>query len=236
LERHRYGGGRSRFGELFVPAGSGPHPAAVVIHGGFWRARYDRTLMHDLCRDLSASGWAAWNLEYRRLGFLAGGGWPATFEDVAAGIDHLADLPALDLDTVVVIGHSAGGHLALWAASRERPRVPVTHVLAQAAISDLREAARLGLSGRAAARLVGGHEERYPLASPIERLPIGIPQVLVHGEDDGIVPVAMSLRYYEAAIAAGDPADLVVLPATGHFEHIDPRTEAWAAVRDRLPA
>lgn len=236
MERRSYARGRSRFGELFLPPRGGPHPVAVVLHGGFWRARYDRRLMHGLCRDLTASAWAAWNLEYRRLGLLDRGGWPATFEDVGAGIDHLAELPGLDLRRVVAIGHSAGGHLALWAASREHPRVPVTHVVAQAAVSDLREAARLGLGANAAARLVGGRADRYPLASPVERLPLGTPQLLVHGADDGIVPVAMSLRYHEAALAAGDPAELVVLPDTGHFEHLDPRADAWAAVRERLPA
>lgn len=236
VSRHRYGRGRSRFGELFRPEGEEPRPVAVLIHGGFWRRRYDRTLMRDLCRDLAASGWVAWNLEYRRLGLLGGGGWPETFEDVAAGIDHLAELQGLDLGTVVTIGHSAGGHLALWAAARDRPRVAVTYAVGQAAVSDLREAARMRLSGGVAERLVDGREDRYPLASPIELLPLGVPQLLVHGEEDGIVPLAMSLDYYEAAIAAGDPAELVVLPGTGHFEHIDPRTEAWAAVKDRLPA
>ena len=98
--RSSYGAGRSRFGELHLPERVGPHPVAVLLHGGFWRRRFDRTLMDGLCRDLTASGWAAWNLEYRRLGFLAGGGWPATFEDVAAGIDHLATLSDVDLGEV----------------------------------------------------------------------------------------------------------------------------------------
>lgn len=239
--RSRYGGGRSRFGELHLPVRAGPHPVAVLLHGGFWRRRYDLTLMDGLCRDLAACGWAAWNLEYRRLGLLAGGGWPETFDDVAAGIDHLATLRNLDvdLDTVAAIGHSAGGHLALWAASRKRPRVPVTHVAAQAPVADLREAARLGLSGDAAPKLLGGdphrRPQRYAAASPLERLPLAVPQLLVHGEEDGIVPVSMSLRYHDAALAAGDPVELVVLPATGHFEHLDPRSDAWAAVKDWLP-
>lgn len=237
--RSSYGAGRSRFGELHLPEREGPRPVAVLLHGGFWRRRFDRTLMDGLCRDLATSGWTAWNLEYRRLGFLAGGGWPATFEDVAAGIDHLETLQGVDLGTVAAIGHSAGGHLALWAATRERPRVRVTHVVAQAAVADLREAARLGLSGDAVAKLLGGlpdrRSERYAAASPIERLPLGVPQLLVHGEEDGIVPVSMSLRYHDAALAAGDPVELVVLPATGHFEHLDPRSDAWAAVRDWLP-
>ncbi|HEX2045653.1 MAG TPA: alpha/beta fold hydrolase [Gaiellaceae bacterium] len=239
-QRHRYGAARSRFGELFLPVGDGPHPVAVLLHGGFWRRRYDRTLMEPLCRDLAAGGWAAWNLEYRRLGILAGGGWPETFEDVAAGIDHLERLPALDLDRVVAVGHSAGGQLALWAAARERAAVGVTHAVSQAGVVDVREASRLRLSRGAAARLLGGspgrRPERYAAASPIERLPLGVPQLLVHGEEDAIVPVSMSLRYHDAALAAGDAVELVVLPGTGHYEHLDPGSDAWAAVIDWLPA
>jgi acetyl esterase/lipase len=212
---------------------------AVVLHGGFWRARYDRTLMHGLCRDLAAAGWAVWNLEYRRLGLLSGGGWPETIEDVSAGIDRLVEVPRLDLRTVVTIGHSAGGQLALWAASRAQPRVRVTHAVSQAGVNDLREAARLGLSRDAAVKLLGGtpesRPERYRAASPIERLPLGVPQLLVHGEEDGIVPLGMSLAYHDAALAAGDSVELVVLPATGHYEHLDPGSDAWKAVRAWLP-
>ncbi|HEY8858117.1 MAG TPA: alpha/beta hydrolase, partial [Gaiellales bacterium] len=122
---HRYGADQSQVADLHTPAAGEGWPVAVVLHGGFWRERYDRTLMEPLCADLAESGWAAWNLEYRRVG--GGGGWPATFDDVAAGIDHLAAVAApLDRARVVTIGHSAGGHLALWAASRARPGVAVT--------------------------------------------------------------------------------------------------------------
>jgi dipeptidyl aminopeptidase/acylaminoacyl peptidase len=211
----------------------------VLLHGGFWRARYDRTLMHALCRDLAEAGWTAWNLEYRRLGLLSGGGWPETFEDVGDGIDYLAGVPGLDLRTVVAIGHSAGGQLALWAASREQPAVRVSHAVSQAGVNDLFAAARLGLSRDAAAQLLGGapeaRPERYRAASPIERLPLGVPQLLVHGEEDGIVPLAMSLAYHDAALAAGDSVELAVLPDTGHYEHLDPASEAWRAVRAWLP-
>jgi len=125
-----------------------------VIHGGFWRARYGRKLMRPVCRDLAGRGWAAWNIEYRRLGRLSGGGWPCTFEDVASAIDHLADLPPrpLDLARVVSIGHSAGGHLATWAAAwpgralDAEPRVRLTAAVSQAGVVDLRHAWELRLS------------------------------------------------------------------------------------------
>ena len=181
----------------------------------------------------------------------AGGGWPATFADVAAAIDHLAvvegELP-LDLDRVVTIGHSAGGHLALWAGARPglpdgapgaRPAVRVTHAVAQAGVSDLGEAARLGLGGGAVRRLLGGtpveRPEPYALGSPLERLPLGVPQLLVHGEEDDTVPVALSRRYAQAAAASGDRVDLSTLPGVAHFEHIDPSSQAWKIVTDWLP-
>ncbi|MDQ2827153.1 MAG: alpha/beta hydrolase, partial [Actinomycetota bacterium] len=100
-------------GELFLPGGAGPHPVVVVLHGGFWQAMFGRRLMDKVSADLAGAGWAAWNLEYRRVGM--GGGWPATFDDVAAGIDALAGVRGLDLSRVTTLGHSAGGQLALWA-------------------------------------------------------------------------------------------------------------------------
>jgi acetyl esterase/lipase len=195
--------------------------------------------MDELCEDLADAGWAAWNLEYRRLG--AGGGWPATFDDVAAGIDHLDSLagPELELGGVVAIGHSAGGHLAFWSAARETPRVRVTHAVAQAGVVDLAEAARLGLSRGVVHELLAAAPaeapERYALASPAGLLPLGVPQLLVHGGRDEIVPAAMSRSYAEAARAAGDRVDLVVHEQLRHFEHLDPRSPAWRSVRDWLP-
>lgn len=251
---HRYGSHPSQFGELVLPApaAEGPFPVAVVLHGGFWRAAYGRQLMRGLCVDLAARGWAAWNLEYRRLGWVprrAGGGWPATFLDVAAGIDRLGSLieegEPLDLRRVVAVGHSAGGHLALWAAARRTlppgvpgadPHVVVTHAVAQAGVSDLVAAARLGLSSGVARRLLGGSPRRWPdrygLASPAARLPLGIPQLLVHGTRDAIVPAQMSRDYRRAATVAGDPVELAELEGVGHFEHIDPESAAWAVARD----
>ena len=147
----------------------------MVFHGGFWKAQYGRKLMHPLCRDLAARGWAAWNLEYRRLGRLSGGGWPTTFEDMSAGIDHLHEVQApLDLTRVVTIGHSAGGHLAALAATRPWPRVQVTGVVSQAGVLDLR--ARVGVAAlerRRAAAAARHARASSPSATPRRRPPRG---------------------------------------------------------------
>ena len=159
---HRYGALPSQHGELYSPDGEPVRAVAVVIHGGFWRDRYDRHLMDGLCADLAARGWAAWNLEYRRVG-ADGGGWPTTFDDVRAGIDALdeiarteidrTEIDGVPLDRVVTIGHSAGGHLALWAAHA----IPgVTGVVSLAGVTDLRRAYDLGLSSNANRRVSRG--------------------------------------------------------------------------------
>ena len=218
----RYGEHPSQVLELFEPEGQA-RGAAVLIHGGFWRAAYDRRLMDDLCRDLAARGWAAWNLEYRRLG--EGGGWPATFDDVDAGIGQLRASNTV----LLAIGHSAGGHLALWAAARGL----VSHAVAQAGVVDLTEAARLGLSRGVVGELVS--PELHDDTSPAAMLPLGVPQLLVHGEEDDTVPVAMSRAYHAAAVAAGDEVSLVTLPGVGHYEHLDPASDAWRAVVEWLP-
>jgi len=246
LERHRYGPGRSEFGELALPAsGDGPFPVCVLLHGGFWKVQYGRKLMHPLAADLSVRGWAVWNLEYRRLGMSGGGGFPETFDDVAAGIDHLQDLadgavaaaghghPQLDLARVVAIGHSAGGHLAAWAATRRGARVPITAVVSQAGVVDLELAWELRLSGGIVRRLLRGTPEeapaRYADASPAARRPLGVPIRLVHGGRDAVVPPVMSERFAERARAAGDAVDLVVVPEEEHMGHLDPGNELWRA-------
>ena len=242
---HRYGRRRIQAGQLFVPAGPGPHPVAVVLHGGFWQALYGRRLMSGLSADLAANGVAAWNLDYRGVG--GGGGWPATFDDVAAGIDALCTMPGLDPTRVTTIGHSAGGQLALWAAARPglpagtpgaSPAVTVTAAVALAGVLDLVDADRRGIGAGAVSRLLGGGAdavpERYRLASPLERLPLGVPQLLVHGGRDRHVPVDVSARYAEAARAKGDRVDLAVLAEVGHMDLIDPRSAGWAVVVDWL--
>ena len=217
----------------------------VVVHGGYWRARYDRSLMTELCLDLADRGLAAWNLEYRRVG--SGGGWPETFEDIAAGVDALADLDApLDLERVAAVGHSAGGHLAFWAAARPtlpegtpgaRPRVRVGAAVSQAGVLDLRLAAQLGPSAEPTHALLGDfedHRDRYELASPRDRVPLGIPQLVLHGDRDDAVSIRIATSYAGAARAAGDACDLVVLSGTGHLEHIDAGSPAWHVAREWL--
>lgn len=222
----------------------------MVIHGGFWRARYGRRLMHKLCGDLAERGWAAWNLEYRRLGGTSGGGYPQTLEDVAAGIDHLRALadgavasaghghPHLDLTRVVAIGHSAGGHLAAWAATRSGARVPVTAVVSQAGVLDLRAAWEWRLSDGVAAEFLGGAPDAVPErcahASPAERLPLGVPTLLTHGGRDGVVPPEMSERFADAARRAGDDVRVAIEPEEEHMGHIDPANPMWRAVVEWL--
>ena len=227
-----------------MPEGAGPFPAAVLIHGGFWKAQYGRKLMRPLARDLAGRGWAAWNIEYRRIGRLGGGGWPRTFDDVAAGIDHLAELThvSLDLSRVVAIGHSAGGHLAAWAATHDGlnalPRVPLTAAVSQAGVLDLERAWELRLSRGVVRTFLGGTPaevpERYEQASPIRRLPAGVPMLAVHGVLDEDVPAGISREFAEAARAAGDSCELVIVDGEGHYEHLDPASKVWAAVLEWL--
>jgi acetyl esterase/lipase len=214
--RHRYGSDPSQYGVLY-----GEGPVAVLIHGGFWKAEYGLELMDALCADLADRGWAAWNIEYRRLG--NGGGVPCTLDDVSAAIDHLDRLPGVDLSRVVTIGHSAGGHLAAWAATRDHQRVAVTGVVSQAGVLDLERARELRLSNGVVDRFL----KDFPtdVASPIERLPLGVPALLTHGGRDEIVPVEISTRF-----AAASGATLVVEPEEDHFGHLDPANPLWKAV------
>lgn len=212
----RYGDDPSQYGVLY-----GEGPVAVLIHGGFWKAQYGLELMDALAEDLAARGWAAWNIEYRRLG--NGGGVPETLDDVGAAIDRLADVDGLDPSRVVAIGHSAGGHLAAWAATRENPRVAVTGVVSQAGVLDLQRARELRLSDGVVDRFLG--DQPTSLASPIERLPLGIPALLTHGGRDDTVPVEISERF---ARASG--ATLIIEPDEDHYGHLDPDNPLWKAV------
>ena len=200
--RHKYGPDASQFGDLYS---GGDRGVAVLIHGGFWRDRYDLTLMEPLAADLVARGWTAWNIEYRRLG--SGGGVPETLDDVAAAIDHLAEL-GLAGGRVVAIGHSAGGHLAAWAASREDARVPLTGYVSQAGVLDT--------SAPASSGCPTASRSTSCAASPIERLPPAVPGLLVHGSRDDIVPLEIS-----EAFAAARPARSSPSFDEDHFGHLE---------------
>jgi acetyl esterase/lipase len=208
---HRYGEHASQFCELYAvdePAG-----VAVLVHGGFWRARYGLDLERPLAADLVARGWAVWSIEYRRLG--DGGGWPETYDDVRAAIEALP----VSAERVVAIGHSAGGHLAVRAAAD----VPLTAVVSQAGALDLYELWRRGTSDHVVRAFLGGSPdevpERYEAATP---RPPDVPLLLVHGTLDEDVPVEISRGF-----GAGELAEI---PDEGHMEHLDPRSRCWAAV------
>jgi acetyl esterase/lipase len=225
----RYDEDPSQLGELSLPDGA-PRGVVVVIHGGFWKSAFDVSLGRPLAESLVAEGWAAWNLEYRRVGpadLGGGGGTPATFDDVAAGIDALAEVDGLATETVITLGHSAGGHLAAWAAGRTDPAVPVTGVVSQAGVLDLVRAHELDL-GTGAVEALLGHppgpaDTTY---DPYRQLPLDVPVRCVHGSGDAIVPIEISERYVAAASDAGGDATLTTVQGD-HFVVIDPGSDAW---------
>jgi acetyl esterase/lipase len=232
----RYGDDPDQVIDLRRPAGGGPaRPLVVVIHGGFWRAAYDRTHTGPLAADLAARGYPVAQLEYRRTG-QPGGGWPGTFDDVAAG---LAALPRLVTELVpelaagqrpVLLGHSAGGQLALWWAGQ--PAAAVRSVVALAPVADLPAAHRADLGDGAVAGLLGGSPEqvpdRYRYAGPPPRP--DIPVTVIHGDQDLQVPVELSRRWVESARAAGGDVTLVEPPGVDHFALIDPVSASWQVV------
>ncbi len=242
LKAVRYGPFADQVADLHLPTTSRPL-VVCLLHGGYWRMPYGRGQMTEIADDLASRGFAVWNLEYSRLGSPRGG-WPATMDDAASGIDHLAALAAdgvdLDLDRVTVVGHSAGGHLALWAAGRSRSpsaqssRVRVAAAVGLAPIVDLAEAYGSRVGGEAIVELLGGtpsqQPDRYRAASPMEMLPLRVRQLVLHGTADGMVPVDLSRRYVQAAKAAGDAAELIELPGCGHMEYLDPASEAHATL------
>jgi acetyl esterase/lipase len=230
--RLHYGGDPSQFGDLRMPHGKGPHPVAIALHGGFWRAAFDLDYFGHACAALTHAGFATWNVEYRRIGN-PGGGWPGTFDDVAAAADHLAVLAAkypLDLKRVLAIGHSAGGHLALWLAARQKAH----RAISLGGVADLKRAWELRLSSGVVGDLLSGSPgkvpDRYRSASPMELLPLHLPQRLIHGVDDDIVPIEIARGYVEKARKLGDDARLIAVEHCGHFELVDPGTEQWATV------
>jgi acetyl esterase/lipase len=252
--RIAYGKDPSQFADLRIPSTPGLHAVAILVHGGCWKADY-ATLrdMAPIADALKAEGIATWNIEYRRLP-QPGSGWPGTYEDVARATDYLRQIAKeyrLDLGRVVIVGHSAGGHLALWVASRNRlpplselyirDPLPVRGVVDLAGPGDMATeiAVEVGAcQSRVVEQFLGGSPadvpERYAQVSASKMLPLGVPQVLVWGDQDNLRPVWLGKKYTEAATAAGDTVDLIIVPGLGHFEVASPFSPAWPKVRDAI--
>lgn len=249
--RIAYGPDSMQFGDLRLPEGNGPFPVAIVIHGGCWVERYasvqNSSALADALRD---AGVATWNIEYRRADS-RGGGWPNTFVDVAMAAEHLREIAKshpLDLSRVVTVGHSAGGHLALWLAAvprvpasspiARRDPLPILGVVGLASIADLRAYRTIerDMCGEVVDPFMGGtpeeHPDRYASGSPAELLPSGVPQVQVVGTLDRVMPPAARDAWAAKVRAAGDPIEVIALEGLGHHELMSPRTAAYPAIRD----
>lgn len=248
-----YGQDPLNFGDLRLPpGGSGKHPVIIVIHGGFWKAQYGLEHTGFMCEALTAAGVATWNIEYRRVG-IPGGGWPGTFHDVALAAGYVRQLAPeydLDLEHVITVGHSAGGQLALWLAGRHR--LPPESELATSSSLALKGAVSLAgvvhlrmawedqsIRQNVAGFLGGTPDEmpdRYAHSSPADLLPLGVPQVLIHGTADESVPFALSQAYRDMAVAKGDDVHLIPLPGAGHMEVIDPQSLEWPVILQTILA
>jgi acetyl esterase/lipase len=251
--RLSYGTDANQFGELRVPSGAGPYPVAILIHGGCWKAEWanlgDLSPMADA---LKAKGIATWNIEFRRLD-QAGGGWPGTYLDVGRGIDYLRSIAVqnhLDLTRVIVVGHSVGGTMALWVAARSRlPKssliyvsdpLPIRGVIDLAGVVDIEAfiPAEQVCGGAVVEQMLGGSPaevpEHYAQASPIKMLPLGVPQILIWGGRDQLVPISLIEKYPKTAEHAGDSARLVSVPEAGHFEIVSPFSAPWPAVEGEI--
>ena len=251
-----YGNLEFQFGDLRLPtvAAETPGPIVVFLHGGWWKSEYDLEYAGHLCAALKAAGVATWSVEYRRVGS-SGGGWPTTFQDVAAGFDYVVTLAKsypIDLNRVFAMGHSAGGHLAFWLAGghhipesspihEPRPKVALRGLISVAGAVDLR--LTCDLSGnltfahdkREVYSLMGGppseFENRYRAGNPGDLLPFGIPQVLLQGSDDDQIPPQLPARWADLARSQGDEAVVTIVPGADHFDIVDPQSEAWPTVQ-----
>jgi acetyl esterase/lipase len=234
--RLRYGDDEFQFGDLRLPKSAGPLPAAMFIHGGFWRARYDLKHASFLCAALTKAGFVTWNLEYRRVGN-PGGGWPGSFEDVTAGYQFLRQLAGkypIDAKRILVLGHSAGGQLALALAAHHNS---MRGVASLAGVVDLRRAWDLHLSNDAVAEFLGGDPQRVPdhyrEASPAEQ-DIHCKQLVIHGAEDDIVPVQMSRDYTKHKLERHESVNLLEIPKAGHFQVVDPQSSVWPKVEKSI--
>jgi acetyl esterase/lipase len=235
--RLAYGADPNQFLEIRLPRAKGPHSVLLNIHGGFWRAKYDLAHTGHLCEALRAAGVATFNIEYRRVGN-AGGGWPGTFADIRSAYRFVQQGHSrfhLDLNRLVVMGHSAGGQLALCLAAHE---TSLHCVISLAGVVDLKKTFALRLSHDAVAEFLGGNPEAVPEhyreADPTE---ISIPharQWLLHGSEDDTVPPEFSRDYVMQKKKAGESAELLEIPHAGHIDLIDPASEAFRQVKSTV--
>jgi acetyl esterase/lipase len=242
-----YGGDQMQKVDLWLPQGRGPHPTVLMVHGGCWQTEIaDRRIMNWIADDLRRRGIAVWNIDYRGVD-RAGGGYPGTFQDSAAAADSLrdhAERHRLDLSRMVAIGHSAGGHLALWLAGRNRlpadsplrtaDPIPIRTVISLGGLPDLEEAARPPGSGcgtEVIERISGG---RFDETSVPRLAPLGARQILINGLQDRIIPTDYAESYAARMRAAGDPVEVRLIDRTGHVELISPGTSAWAATVEEI--
>ncbi len=251
-----YGEGPCQFGDLWIPRteeGASGSPLVVFFHGGWWKSKYDLEYAGHLCAELKSLGIAVWSVEYRRVGE-TGGGWPMTFVDAAAGLEFVATLAesySIDLERVVTMGHSAGGHLAFWSAGKGRigvgemklpvSRVKLTGAIALAGAVDLRMTIELAGEGVFAhdrdeiSALMGGTPEvvpeRYERGNPGDLLPFGVPQILIQGTEDDQIPPGLPARWAKAAEEAGDDVRVEMIAGADHMDVVDPESEAWEVVR-----
>jgi len=259
-QRIHYGSNEYQFGDLWLPAkSSAPPPVIVFIHGGWWKSEYDLSYAGYLCDALKRDGIAVWSLEYRRVGS-TGGGWPTTFQDVAAGFEYLkwvAKKYLLDLSRVYTIGHSAGGHLAFWLAGRFHidphsevslppPGIAIRGAIALAGAVGLQLTIRLSGYGMFAhdrievIELMGGGPERFPdryrNGDPASLLPLAAPQLLIQGTKDDQIPPDLPAEWTKLAYQRGSPASVHMIPGADHFDIVDPNSKAWPAVMESIRA
>jgi len=246
--RIAYGPDAMQFGDLRLPKGSGPHPLAIIVHGGCWLAAFaDLQLMAPLSDALTRAGVATWNIEFRSVD-RPGGGWPNTLLDVGSAVDYSRELAShhpIDLKRVVIVGHSAGGHLAQWAAGRHRlsessplfskDALPVSGTIGLASINDLQRYLQESAGcGKSIPRLLGGSPsevpDRYQQASPAEMIPLRVKQILIIGAQDTIVRPEHNRTFAETARKSGDDVQLLVLEGAAHFDVIAPNSPAWPTI------
>ncbi|GAB3071286.1 alpha/beta hydrolase [Salinicoccus sesuvii] len=247
----QYGNHPSQYGVLRAPSHQRNSPVIVSIHGGFWRQKYDLDENTPLTIDLTERGYATWNIEYRRTDEIET--WKDTCEDVIDAINHLDTLQdeySLDLSRVILIGHSAGGHLALWAAScidmsnaeyKKRLITPIKGVVSLAGVADLGKMWTIHTKNNTdspVSTFVGGTPKEVPddyhSASPIEQLPLNVKQVLIHGKLDQHVPVDVSIGYHDKASSVDEDIELIILPEAEHFKIVNPDTDEWQTVVEAI--